>query len=429
VTGETTPGGDPEIAPSDYRRNFTAGLVHGVFFQASAALASIHTVLPSFIALLTPSPVAVGLMAAMQDGGEIAPQLYTAYRLGGRTRNKPILLVIITLRWISWLVLAWLTFAFGAEHPGLVLIVLLVLFGVFSLSGGVGTVVFADVFSKAIPARRRGRFIGFRQLLGYSAAIAAGSVVGWILSDAGPGFPGDYALIFLLTAAALLVAFVGFLMIREPAVPSRRPADTFGRMIRKAGWLARHNPNFRRLMWARGVVQAGLALAPFYVVYALDDRGLDPAMVGVLLSAQMAGGALSNLLWGWLADRSGNRRVILLTMITGLLTPLAALAAPLGDAAFVVVFALLGSTMSGLRLGFANIVLEMADPELRPTCVALLNTLLAPVSLLPLAVGGLSVVLSYPVLFAGGAIAAVPGFQAARRIIDPRVDPEGACIQ
>jgi len=32
------------------------------------------------------------------------------------------------------------------------------------------------------------------------------------------------------------------------------------------------------------------------------------------------------------------------------------------------------------------------------------------------------------VLFAGGAILAVPGFVAAWRIIDPRVDPEGACI-
>jgi MFS family permease len=33
-------------------------------------------------------------------------------------------------------------------------------------------------------------------------------------------------------------------------------------------------------------------------------------MIGVYLSAQMAGAALSNLLWGWLGDRYGNRTVI-----------------------------------------------------------------------------------------------------------------------
>ena len=38
-----------------YRRNFAAGLVHGVFFQASAAFGSIHTVLPAFVATLTGS--------------------------------------------------------------------------------------------------------------------------------------------------------------------------------------------------------------------------------------------------------------------------------------------------------------------------------------------------------------------------------------
>jgi MFS family permease len=417
------------IAPGDYRRNFAAGLVHGVFFQASAALSSIHTVLPSFVALLTPSAIAVGLMAAVQDAGEIVPQLATAYRLQGRTRNKPILLVIITIRWVSWLVLAWLTWAFAADHPGPVLVVLLVLFSVFSVSGGIGTVVFADVFSKAIPARRRGRFIGLRQLLGYGAAIAAGSLVGWALSDAGPGFPADYALIFACTAGALLVAFGGFLMIREPAVPSRRIADSMDQMIRRAIVLARRNPNFRRLMWARGVVQAGLALSPFYVVYALEDRGIDPAMVGVLLSVQMAGAALSNLLFGWLADRRGNRSVILLTVTLGLLTPLTALAAPAGDAAFVVVFVLLGATMSGLRLGFPNILLEMASVSLRPTCVALLNTLLAPVSLLPLAVGALTVVVPYPILFGIGAALALPGLVAGRHLIDPRDDPQGACIE
>ncbi len=419
----------PEVTPSDYRRNFFAGLVHGVFFQASAALSSIHTVLPSFVAMLTPSPIAVGLMAALQDGGEIVPQLATAYRLQGRTRNKPILLVIITLRWVSWLLLAWLTWAFAADHPGLVLAVLLVSFSVFSLSGGVGTVVFADVFSKAIPARRRGRFVGFRQLFGYAAAIGAGSVVGWALSDAGPGFPGSYALIFVFTAAALFVAFGGFLMIKEPAVPSDRFARSMGEMLRRAVTLARQNPNFRRLMWARGVVQAGLALSPFYVVYALEDRGLAPAMVGVLLSVQMAGAAVSNLLLGWLADRHGNRSVILVTVLTGLLTPLAAVAAPVSDSLFVAVFALLGATMSGLRLGFPNIVLEMASVSLRPTCVALLNTLLAPVALLPLVVGAVSVAVPYPVLFGVGAAVAMPGFAAGWRLIDPRVDPRGGCIE
>ena len=54
---------DPQLAQFEeesqryFRRNFVAGLVHGVFFQASAAFGSIHTVLPAFVALCPGMPV------------------------------------------------------------------------------------------------------------------------------------------------------------------------------------------------------------------------------------------------------------------------------------------------------------------------------------------------------------------------------------
>ncbi len=85
-----------------YHRNFAAGLIHGIFFQMSAAFGSIHTVLPAFVTLLTPSTIAVGLMAAIQGFGEIVPQLFTATLIEGKLRTKNDLLGVITVRWLSW---------------------------------------------------------------------------------------------------------------------------------------------------------------------------------------------------------------------------------------------------------------------------------------------------------------------------------------
>ena len=383
-----------------YRRNFVAGLIHGIFFQAAAAFGSIHTVLPAFVALLTPSTVAVGLMAAVEGVGEIVPQMFTAYLIEDRPRKKPYLLAIITVRWISWAVIAFLTFRYAATRPGLVLAVLIALFGLFSLAGGMGTVVYADVYAKAIPVQRRGRFVGLRQMIGYLMAIGAGYVVKLILDDRGTfPFPANYALIFLLSAILLLVAFTGFALIREPVYPVVRASRSLGSLLRRAAVLARQNANFRRLLATRALTASVLALAPFYVVYARSEVGLDPGTVGLYLSAQMAGGAASNLLWGWLGDRYGNRAVVAGTAIMGGLAPLLALGAPVTSAAlFFPVFAALGATLSGLRLGYTNFILEMAPVELRPTCIALQNTLLTPVAALPLVVGGLVEVFSYPVL-------------------------------
>jgi MFS family permease len=401
-----------------------------VFFQASAAFGSIHTVLPSFVALLTPSTLAVGLMAALQGVGEVVPQMFTAYLIEDRSRKKPYLLWIITVRWISWAILAYLTFRYASTRPGLVLAVLIGLFSLFSLAGGMGIVVYADVFSKAIPAQRRGRFIGMRQLVGYALAIGAGYVVKFILDDPVRfPYPRNYALIFVLSAVALLVAFSGFAMIREPAYPARRMSASLGALLRRAAGLARRNANFRRLLAAQGLTVMALALAPFYVVYAQTEIGIDPGMVGLYLSAQMAGGALSNLMWGWLGDRYGNRAVIVGTSIAGGLAPLMALLVPVSSAGlFIPVFAFLGATISGMRLGYNNFILEMAPVELRPTCVALQNTLLTPVALVPLVVGALVQALSYPVLLAGGTILMAGTAFLGTRLLDPRSGPEGACL-
>ncbi len=147
-----------QALPPHYRRNFAAGLIHGIFFQASAAFSSIHTVLPSLVAMLTPAAAAVGLMATLQNVGQFIPQLYTAYLIDGKERKKSLLVAIIATRFLSLALLAWLTYQYGLTQPGLVLVAIIVLFGMFSFIGGMGTVVYADIFARAIPARRRGRF-------------------------------------------------------------------------------------------------------------------------------------------------------------------------------------------------------------------------------------------------------------------------------
>ena len=413
-----------------YRRHFMAGLIHGIFFQAADAFGSIHTVLPAFVALLTPSTIAIGLMAAVRGVGEVVPQMFTAYLLEDRPRKKPYLLWVITTRWVSWAVLAYLTYTFGTTRPGLILAVLITLFSLFSIAGGMGTVIYADIFSKAIPVQRRGRFTGLRQLLGYALAIGSGYAVKFILDNEGLfPYPANYALIFLLSAVGLLIAFTGFAMIREPVFPVERVSHSLGDLLRRALVLARRNPNFRRLLWARGLTTAVLALAPFYVVYARTEIGVDAGTVGLYLAVQMAGGAVSNLLWGWLGDRFGNRSVIVGTAVTGGLTPLFALLVPLATPIlFMPVFAFLGATMSGMRLGYSNFILEMASVDLRPTCVALQNTLLTPVNLLPLVTGALIGAISYPMLLGGGTLLMAANVVMAVILIDPRHNPESGCV-
>jgi len=413
-----------------YRRNFVAGLVHGIFFQMSAAFGSIHTVLPAFVTLLTTSTLAIGLMAAIQGFGEIVPQLFTAYLIEGKPRTKKYLLGIITVRWVSWGLLAWLTYRYGLTRPELVLTVLIVLFGLFSLAGGMGTVVYADIFARAIPAERRGRFTGARQIGGFGLAILAGYIVKLILdNEAAFPFPANYSLIFLLSTISLAVAFTGFALIKEPVYPIHRHNESLKIMLRRALGLVKINPNFRKLLLSRAIIGVGVALAPFYVVHARQTVASSAGVVGLFLSAQMAGAAVSNVLWAWLADTRGNKAVILGTLTSSGLASVLALALPaVAPMAYALVFVLLGAMLSGMRLGFSNIILEMAAPEMRATCVALQNTLIAPITLLPLVIGLLIEDTSFGWVFGVQAGLMLLGILIAQRLIDPRTNQTGACI-
>jgi MFS family permease len=420
----------PQQLPPHYRRNFTAGLIHGIFFQASAALSSIHTVLPSLVAALTPAASAVGLMATLQSIGQVIPQLYTAYIVDGLKRRKPLLLGVIAFRFISFGLLAWMVYTYGLSNPTLVLIALLTLFGAFSFLGGMGSVVYADIFARAIPARRRGRFSGAKQLFGYALAVLAGYFVKWVLGNPQQfPFPTNFAIILGASAVMLAIALTGFALIKEPPVPERRVLKHRNAIWSTAVMLFKSSRSLQWLLVVQSLIMLNLAIAPFFVVHAKQDLGIPLGTVGIYLALQMGGAAISNFLWAWLSDHHGNRSVVVGTAFTAMLATLLAWLTPASQGwLYGGVFILLGATISGSSVGFANIILEMADEATRPVCVALRNTAMLPIAFAPLLIGIFARWLSYPLMFAIAAGIALMAFLLGIwKLPEPRNDPDAVC--
>lgn len=108
------------------------------------------------------------------------------------------------------------------------------------------------------------------------------------------------------------------------------------------------------------------------------------------------------------------------------LSALAALA--VGPITLYLTFFLIGATMSGLRLGYANIILEMSPDHFRATCVALLGTLVAPLALSPLLVGILLMWVPVSFALAVDAVAMIGAVVVSFLVRDPRHGAEGMCI-
>ena len=169
----------------------------------------------------------------------------------------------------------------------------------------------------------------------------------------------------------------------------------------------------------------GMAL-PFYIVYARDRLGLGTSSVGIFLSAQMVGMILSNLLWGTLSNRRGNKIVLELVSAVAVISPLLTVMTSVLPAlhnmfSFVVVFFFLGFALSGIRLGYTNYMLDVSPEAERPTYLGFMNTFLAPVLLLS-AVGGFMIEkTSYEVLFATVIGAGIAALAFATQLEEPRL--------
>ena len=403
------------IGTDNVRFNFTCGLLHGAFYRAGIAFSDPTSVLPVFLNHFTGSLTMIGLFSALMQGGGVLPQLFVANRLESVRRKKPVLLAAIWVRAAAWGILGVLAYFWHGGDATLVLVALLTLLFIFSFAGGVASVPFNDLWGKTLPATIRGRFFGHRQLWGGVMALGAAYTVKRVLGDASLVFPNNYGMLFLLSFGFLVISYIALSSVREPAgviIETPRRLSVFMDHSLRMAW---NDRDLGRLLLSRMTIGFGAFALPFYVLFGKHELQMPTGQIGTLVGAQVAGAILSNIAWAELSDRLGNRSVIRLTGVVGLLIPALTLISRHvgGSSLLVVVFGLIGCHISGMGIGFNNYLLEIAPAPLRPAYIAMSGTLAGSSFLLPIA-GGLVVDLwGYEATFTVTAVVAVAGLLCA----------------
>lgn len=377
-------------------RNFGSALWHGAFLALGVSLTQPTTVISAFVAELTGSTVWVGGLSTVLTVAAALPQLIVARWIEPQARKMPCLMVAIYLRVVSWGALAVLTYFIGPSRPQVLAWVLVGLLAIFYAGGGLGGVPYTDIIGKIIPPHRRGAFFGGKQALAGPLSVGAALLARQILANR--AYPTNYALLFGLAAASLLVASLGFWLIREPPrVDTDGIVASWRDYADQLRYVAARLKTLIGVQWLTGF---SLMVLPFYVVYARQELGAPPGAVGWFMLAEILGGVLGNLLWAALVDQYGSRRMLALCATTSTVTPLLAiLLGRIGWPGLLPVMFLGGATFYGRQVGFQSALLEVAPAAERPTYSALNVVLILPVAFLSLIAGFLLERWSYPTLF------------------------------
>jgi len=385
--------------------NFIMGLLHGIFYSGGIAFGSATTVLPVFLANFTISKVLIGLFSSVmgQIGGlgNVLPQLFVASRIEHRVHKRPLLRFAIAIRALCWGLIVLITYLFAGNNPPIALWGLFLFLSIFTLMGGVANIPFMDIWGKTIPANLRGRFFGYRQLLGGALAVLSGLVVRVILNNRKIAFPDNYALLFLFAFILISISYIALGSVKEPPAEVHKEQLPFYDFLGKAFGILKKDTNYRKFLFVQMLSGAISLSLPFFVLYAKDILKVKIGMVGIFLSAQMLGMVVSNIVWGHLSDYLGSKKVIQFSILFGLLAPLFALILPRSFSnLFVTLFIFLSFFISGRIIGKNSFLLDTAPVKDRPRYISLEGTFRLPVVFLPLIGGVLVQHTSYSILFA-----------------------------
>ena len=161
---------------------------------------------------------------------------------------------------------------------------------------------------------------------------------------------------------------------------------SLGDQFRRGLALLREDGDYRTFVLARLALVPPEWVTPFYVVYAKEQLGVAPQLIGVYLAARTIAGILSNFLWSWLSDRHGNRAVVQASAALGLTVPLVVLVVGVAGPAlglseavlgygFVLVFAALGAFESGNLIAGISYLLDIVPEAKRPLYLGFNSTL------------------------------------------------------
>jgi MFS family permease len=396
----------------NYKHNFIVNFFDGTAFWFGASFFAYRTILPVYIANLTDNEFAIALLSTILATGWLLPQLFTAPWVQQLPQKKyaPVTIGFWTERVPIFLLVpaAWL--ATISKELALVLSLLLIAWHIF----GAGTIAvgWQDMMAKIFPVDRRGKFFGITNFGGTATGILGASVVAWLLGKY--PFPYGYVWAFLTGAVLIFISWFFLRMTKEPIIEPETLPPNQKEFWRQLPYIIRRDNNFKRFLLAQVFSGGGNISIGFLAVYAVQKWDLPDSQAGVYTIAMLIGQAISNLVFGWLADKKGHKVVIEICVLTTAISVGIAAFAQI-NTWFYIVFFLTGISAAGFMLSGIMIVFEFCKPEIRPTYIGLNNSFAGLVAIaMPFMGGWLAKVYGYKYMFIVTFIVCILGWTLLR---------------
>lgn len=378
------------------RSNYIGNFVHGMLGMTGFRLINAPTFLPAYLHLVSGSNTVVGLGLALQQVGGIISPLLAGTSIEHRSKVMPTAVLLGSLARMAILGMALAGWFLKDRTLVVTLLMFIFLFGVFM---GAQRVAFSMLMAKVIPVRLRGRLQAWRNAVGglIAALLAYGSGKYLIGANVlGNGYSTTFVLAFILTSAGLW-----FLQhqIREPEPPTMRTQSKLRDRIKDLPALISADHAYGWFLLVQMFAASARIATPFYILFVAERMHVDGAVLGLLSLAFLGADTVSNIVWGYLGDRTGFRLVLMLSIGAWIASTVLLLTLNQPVAVFLAFFGL-GAAQAGYMMASQTMILEFGhrdDLAMRIAISATAEGITATIG--PLLGGAVADLMGYNVVF------------------------------
>jgi MFS family permease len=262
------------------------------------------------------------------------------------------------------------------------MMVFMFLFGLFM---GTQRVVFGLLMAKVIPLSRRGRLQAWRNATGGLIAAALAYAAGKYIIKANL-FGNGYSTTFLLAAFLTTTGLWALqMLLKEPEPPNLPEQARFRDRVKDFPRLIMSDRGYAWFLVVQMLATASRVATPFYILYVMKlmapDHNVGLVTTALIFLASQAwlslaflgADTVSNLVWGYLGDKTGFRLVLILSLIAWAAATIVLMTLHTPLAIFIAFFGL-GAAQAGYMMAAQTMILEFGSRAEMPMRIAISST-------------------------------------------------------
>lgn len=294
-------------------------------------------------------------------------QVFASYFLERTGKRKKVFLLFGFIHRLIWIPVALVPFLIPKDLFTLRIITVTVLVAVAACANSIGAIAFNSWMGSLVPAEIKGRFFSKRTMV-YTISSGIASLAASRYLDMVPGFNG-YLIVFVIVAILGATDIAFFMWIKHPPMMVAEEKTPFLKMFFEPF----KNKNYLHFslfisLWYFAVNFAG----PFFNVYMLEHLKMQ------LFVAAICGQVVANVstvlfvrFWGRIADKFGNKPVLLVCCIVIITLPFMWLILTPQNYWLILAINFIGGTVwPGVELTVMNMSIWLAPEKNRSMYIA-----------------------------------------------------------